>query len=93
MRSRTQDTITLYLTQMGYNPDSTYLRYEGEGAVIVETPERDMKLSVNRYEDIIEISPDGSEKIIAESDLPHGDISKLGTKKATSWKFKEGDNV
>ena len=93
MRSRAQDSITLYLTQMGYDPDTTYLRYEGEGSVIVETPEGSQKLSVNLYEDIVEIQPDGSKKIIAESDLPHGDITKLGTKRATSWTLKEGDAI
>ena len=92
-RSRAQDSITLYLTQMGYDPDTTYLRYEGEGTVIVETPEGSKKLTVNLYEDIMEVSPDGSKKIIAESDLPHGDFTKLGTLRATSWTLKEGDTV
>lgn len=92
-RSRAQDSITLYLTQMGYDPDTTYLRYEGEGTVIVETPEGSKKLTVNLYEDIMEVSSDGSKKIIAESDLPHGDFTKLGTLRATSWTLKEGDTV
>ena len=93
MRSRAQDSITLYLTQLGYDPDTTYLRYEGEGTVIVETPKGSQKLSINLYEDIMEIQPDGSKKIIAESDLPHGDFTKLGTKRATSWTQKEGATV
>lgn len=93
MRSKAQDSITLYLTQMGYDPDTTYLRYGDEGTVTVETPEGSQKLSVNLYEDIMEIQPDGSKKIIAESDLPHGDITKLGSKRATSWTNKEGDTV
>ena len=69
------------------------LRYEGEGSVIVETPEGSQKLTINLYEDIMEIQPDGSKKIIAESDLPHGDFTKLGTKRATSWTIKEGEAV
>ena len=93
MRSRAQEDITLYLTQLGYDPDTTYLRYEGEGTVIVETPEGSQKLIVNIYEDIMEIQSDGSKKIIAESDLPHGDFTKLGTLRATSWTLKEGDTV
>ena len=92
MGSRAQDSITLYLTQMGYNPDTTYLRYEGEDIVTVETPDGSRKLSVNLYEDIMEISQDGSKKIIAESDLPH-DLLKVGTERATSWTQKEGDTV
>ena len=91
-RSRAQDSITLYLTQMGYDPDSTYLRYEGEGTVIVETPEGSQKLTVNEYEDIMEIQPDGSKKIIAESDLPH-DLDKVGRQRAHSWTVKEGVTV
>ena len=87
-RSRAQDSITLYLTQMGYDPDSTYLRYEGEGTVIVETPEGAQKLTVNIYEDIMEIGSDGSKKVIAESNLSHEDFTKLGTKRATSWTLK-----
>ena len=93
MRSRAQEDITLYLTQLGYDPDTTYLRYEGDGSVTVETPEGSQTLTVNIYEDIMEIQPDGSKKIIAESDLPHGDITKLGSKRATSWTNKEGDTV
>ena len=89
-RSRAQDSITLYLTQMGYDPDTTYLRYEGEGSVIVETPEGSKKLTVNLYEDIMEVSSDGSKKIIAESDLPH---DKVGRQRAHSWTVKEGVTV
>ena len=72
MRSKTQEDITLYLTQLGYDPDTTYLRYEGDGSVTVETPEGSQKLTVNEYEDIMEIQPDGSKRVIAESDLPQG---------------------
>ena len=89
-RSRAQDSITLYLTQMGYDPDSTYLRYEGEGTVIVETPEGSQKLTVNIYEDIMEIGSDGSKKVIAESDLPH---DKVGRQRAHSWTVREGVTV
>lgn len=92
MRSRAQEDITLYLTQLGYNPDTTYLRYEGEGTVIVETSEGSQKLTVNIYEDIMEIQSDGSKKIIAESDLPH-DLDKIGRQRAHSWTVKEGATV
>lgn len=89
--TRTQDAITLYLTQMGYDPDTTYLKCEGEGSVIVETPQSEKKLTINLYEDIVEIRPDGSQRIIAESDLPHEKNAKTGRKMATSWKQKEGE--
>lgn len=91
MRSRAQEDITLYLTQLGYDPDTTYLRYEGDGSVTVETPEGSQKLTVNEYEDIMEIQPDGSKRVIAESDLPH---DKVGRQRAHSWTQKGGtDNV
>lgn len=92
MRSRAQEDITLYLTQLGYDPDTTYLRYEGDGSVTVETPEGSQTLTVNIYEDIMEIQPDGSKKIIAESDLPH-DLDKIGRQRAHSWTVKEGATV
>ena len=92
MRSKAQEDITLYLTQLGYDPDTTYLRYEGDGSVTVETPEGSQKLTVNIYEDIMEIQPDGSKKIIAESDLPH-DLDKVGRQRAHSWTVKEGVTV
>ena len=94
MRSETraQDSISRYLARAGYDPNRTRIRYEDDGSVIVETPEGSQKLSVNLYEDIIEILPDGSKKIIAESNLPHGDFTQLGTVRATSWTPKEGAN-
>ena len=90
MRSKTQEDITLYLTQLGYDPDTTYLRYESDGSVTVETPEGSQKLTVNEYEDIVEIQPDGSTRVIAESDLPH---DKVGRQRAHSWTVKEGVTV
>lgn len=93
MGSRAHDSITLYLTLMGYDPDTTYLRIEDEETVIVETPEGSQKLSVNLYEDIIEISPDGSERVIAVSNLPHRGRSRRKTSIATSWTQKEGETA
>lgn len=93
MRSKVQEDVTLYLTQLGYDPDTTYLRYEEDESVTVETPQGSQKLTVNIYEDIMEIQPDGSKKIIAESDLPHN-TEKLGRQRAHSWTQKGGtDNV
>lgn len=86
MSTRAQDDIILYLTQMGYDPDTTYLRYEGGDIVTVETPESSQKLTVNEAEDIMEITQDGSGRVIAVSD--RGNVS--GVK---SWSMKEGEAV
>lgn len=84
MGTRAQESITLYLTQMGYDPDVTYLRYD-ESCVIVETPRESKRLTVNAYEDILEVMPDGSKVVIAESNIHH----KKGAGRATSWTKKE----
>lgn len=79
MTSRIQDAVTLYLRQKGY--DTSHLRYEGNDHVIIGS----RTLSGDIYENIIELQPDKSWKIIAKSDLPQS-IMKLGVKRATKWK-------
>lgn len=78
MKTLIQGAITLYLTQRGY--DASDLRYEGDQNVVVGS----RTLSADLYENILEVQPDGSKKIIAKSDLPQS-IMKVGRRRATKW--------